>query len=88
VIELQSDQKEVYRLWIDYQQREMVKMKVYGADQKLLLEAWFDNYETIDDYTWPKKIECNFTSSQIRFSVTIPTDNHYRKSGKLNGDDF
>ena len=69
VIELQSEKKELYRLWIDYQKRAMVKMKVYGADQKLLLEAWFDDYETIDDYTWPKKIECNFTSSQILFKI-------------------
>jgi len=69
VIELRSDQKELYRLWIDYQQRAMVKMEVYGADQKLLLQAWFDDYETIDDYTWPKKIECNFTSSQILLKI-------------------
>jgi len=69
LIELQSDQKELYRLWIDYQQRAMVKMEVYGADQKLFLEAFFDDYKTIADYSWPRKIECNFTSSQILLKI-------------------
>jgi len=69
LIELQSDQKEFYRLWVDYQQRTIVKMKIYDADQKLFLEAFFDDYETIADYPWPKKIECDFTSSQILLKI-------------------
>ena len=70
MIELQSDQKERYRLWIDYPQRVLVKMEVYGTDQKLFLEASFADYEVIGDYPWPKKIQCHFTSPQILFTIT------------------
>ena len=69
LIELHSDQKELYRLWIDYQQRALVNMEVYDADQKLFLEALFDNYERVGNYLWPKKIVYNFTSSQIVLKI-------------------
>ena len=69
IIELQSEQKELYRLWIHSKKRALIKLEVYGANRKPLLRASFKDYKTIDDYNWPYWIECNFLPSKILLRI-------------------
>jgi hypothetical protein len=67
LIELRSEQKEVYRLWIIHGL--IAKMEIYGADGDLQVKARFDNYEAIDDYQWPRWIECNDVASETQLTI-------------------
>ena len=81
LIELRSEQKEVYRLWIIHGL--IAKMEIYGPDGELQVKARFDNYEVIDDYQWPGRIECTYVASETQ--VVIKYKKIFLNSGIARG---
>ena len=47
----------------------MVRMEIYGLDKKTFLAARFEDYQTIDGYNWPRRVECSFIPSKIQLKV-------------------
>ena len=68
-IEFPSGRQGRCRVWMDTDRGVIVKMHIYGADKKLCLIAWFDDYEKAQGYEWPGQIECDFVSSKVRLKV-------------------
>ncbi|MEW5800875.1 MAG: DUF4292 domain-containing protein [bacterium] len=64
-----SDGEERYRIWMDQKTGLMLRMEVYRQGKEPFLSARFEDYRTIDGYSWPGRIDCSFLPSRIQLKV-------------------
>ncbi|MEW6381147.1 MAG: DUF4292 domain-containing protein [bacterium] len=58
-----------YRIQVDRERGVMVRMETLDADREPLFTVLFDDYQTVEGYTWPRRIECSFIPSKVHLKI-------------------